>query len=46
VKQATVFFDATNLTDAPWRRYIGTPSQLVERERYSYLLRGGVQVHF
>ena len=46
VKQATVFFDATNLTDAPWRRYIGTPSQLVERERYSFLLRGGVQVHF
>ena len=42
----TVFADGTNLTDAPWRRYIGTPDQLVERERYSFLLRGGVQVHF
>ncbi|TPG42361.1 TonB-dependent receptor [Sphingomonas koreensis] len=42
----TVFADGTNLTDAPWRRYIGTPGQLVERERYSFMLRGGVQVHF
>ena len=46
LKQVTIFADGTNLTDAPWRRYIGTPSQLVERERYSFLLRGGVQVHF
>lgn len=44
--QVTVFGDGTNLTDAPWRRYIGTPGQLVERERYSFMLRGGVQVHF
>jgi len=44
--QFTVFADGTNLTDAPWRRYIGTSSQLVERERYSFMLRGGVQVHF
>ena len=41
-----VFADGTNLTDAPWRRYIGTPDRLVERERYSFMLRGGVQVHF
>lgn len=46
MKQVTIFADGTNLTDAPWRRYIGTPNQLVERERYSFLLRGGVQVHF
>jgi len=44
--QVTIFGDGTNLTDAPWRRYIGTPGQLVERERYSFMLRGGVQVHF
>lgn len=44
--QVTVFGDGTNLTDAPWRRYISMPSQLVERERYSFMLRGGVQVHF
>jgi len=42
----TVFADGTNLTDSPWRRFIGTKGQLVERERYSYSLRGGVQVHF
>jgi TonB-dependent receptor len=44
--QVTVFGDATNLTDAPWRRYIGNKAFLVERERYDYSLRGGVQVHF
>lgn len=44
--EATIFGDGTNLTDAAWRRYIGTPGQLVERERYSFMLRGGVQVHF
>ena len=46
VPQVTVFFDATNLTDAPWRRYIGNRGFLVERERYSSMVRGGVQVHF
>jgi TonB-dependent receptor len=44
--QVTVFGDATNLTDAPWRRYIATKSQLVERERYDFALRGGIQLHF
>ncbi len=44
--QLTVFGDATNLTDAPWRRFIGTKDQLVERERYDFSLRGGVQLHF
>ncbi len=44
--QATIFIDATNLTDAPWRRYVGTKNQLVERERYDYTVRSGVQVHF
>lgn len=42
----TIFGDATNLTDAPWRRYIGTKNQLVERERYGPLFRVGVQIHF
>jgi TonB-dependent receptor len=42
----TVFADGTNLTDAPWRRYIGSKQFLVERERYDYALRGGVQLHF
>jgi outer membrane receptor protein involved in Fe transport len=34
VPQFTVFGDATNLTDAPWRRYIGSKPYLVEREHY------------
>lgn len=44
--QFTLFGDAINLTDAPWRRYIGTKNLLVERERYGTQLRGGVQIHF
>lgn len=44
--QVTIFGDASNLTDAPWRRYIGVTSNLVEREHYGPLFRGGVQAHF
>lgn len=44
--QVTVFGDAINLTDAPWRRYIGSKPYLVEREHYGMQLRGGVQIHF
>lgn len=42
----TIFGDATDLTDAPWRRYIGTKNLLVERERYGPLFRAGIQIHF
>ena len=44
--QLTFFGQALNLTDAPWRRYIGSKNQLVERERYDYSFRWGVQLHF
>ena len=44
--QLTFFGQALNLTDAPWRRYIGTTGQLVERERYGYSFRWGAQLHF
>ncbi|WP_343527723.1 TonB-dependent receptor [Sphingomonas sp.] len=44
--QLTFFGQALNLTDAPWRRFIGTKPQLVERERYGYSFRWGVQLHF
>ncbi|WP_395337190.1 TonB-dependent receptor [Novosphingobium sp. BL-8H] len=44
--QFTVFGDAINLTDAPWRRYVGTKDQLVEREHYGAQYRMGVQLHF
>ena len=42
----TFFGQGLNLTDAAWRRYIGVKSQLVERERYDYSFRWGVQLHF
>ncbi len=42
----TFFGQALNLTDAPWRRYIGSKDQLIERERYDYSFRWGVQLHF
>ncbi len=44
--QFTVFGDASNLTDSPWRHYQGSKALLVEREHYGATLRGGVQVHF
>ncbi len=44
--ELTFFANATNLTDAPWRRYIGTKAQLVERERYDMSVRWGAQLHF
>ncbi len=44
--QLTFFGQALNLTDEPWRRYIGSKPQLVERERYGYSFRWGAQLHF
>jgi TonB-dependent receptor len=42
----TIYAEGVNLNDAPWRRFIGVSSQLVEREHYGRLFRGGVQVKF
>jgi TonB-dependent receptor len=44
--QLTFFANATNLTDAPWRRFVGVKNQLIERERYDYTVRWGAQLHF
>lgn len=41
-----VYVEGTNLNDVPWRRFIGTPNLLVERERYGRAIRGGVQIKF
>ncbi len=46
VKQATVFVEGTNLSDSPWRRWVGNPRQLVENERYGALYRAGLQFAF
>ena len=45
-KNLLVFFEGFNLNDAPWRRFIGTDDQLVERERYGAQLRAGVQFRY
>jgi TonB-dependent receptor len=42
----TIYVDAANLTDAPWRHYQGNKDFLVERERYGSTYRIGVQLHF
>jgi TonB-dependent receptor len=42
----TIYFDAANLTDSPWRHYMGAKDFLVERERYGSTFRIGVQLHF
>ena len=46
VPQATLFIEGANLNDAPLRRYLGNPAQVIEHERYSYSVRGGVQIAF
>lgn len=38
-----IFLEGANLTDAPWRRYIGMSSQVYENEHYGWSLNGGVQ---
>jgi TonB-dependent receptor len=43
---AEVYVEGTNLTDTPWRRFIGVKSQLVERERYDASYRVGLQLKF
>ncbi len=41
-----IFLEASNLNDATWRRYIGTPHQTVEEERYSWAARAGFSLHY
>jgi TonB-dependent receptor len=43
---AEIYVEGTNLTDAPWRRFMGVKSQLLERERYDTSYRVGLQVKF
>jgi len=44
--QYTIYVDAANLTDSPWRHYQGDKDFLAERERYGSTYRIGVQLHF
>lgn len=40
---ANVYIDASNLTDAPWRRFIGVSNHAYEYEHYGWALSGGIQ---
>lgn len=42
--QLVAFGEAINVTDASWRRYVGSKNQLIENERYGYTLRAGIQL--
>ncbi|MBW8840900.1 MAG: TonB-dependent receptor [Sphingomonadales bacterium] len=44
--QYTIYVDAANLTDSPWRHYQGSKDFLAEREHYGSTYRIGVQLHF
>ncbi|TPG56007.1 TonB-dependent receptor [Sphingomonas glacialis] len=46
VKQFTVFVEASNLLDSPWRRYQAVKTQLIESERYRQTFRIGVQLAY
>jgi TonB-dependent receptor len=46
VKQFTVFVEASNLLDSPWRRYQAVKTQLIESERYRQIFRIGVQLAY
>ena len=45
-KNATVFFEGSNLNDEPNRFYQGSTRRMDEVERYGLTLRGGVQLSF
>jgi TonB-dependent receptor len=46
VKQYTLFAEASNLLDSPWRRYQAVKTQVIENERYRQTFRIGVQLAF
>lgn len=46
VKPFTVFVEASNLLDSPWRRYQAVKTQLIENERYRQTFRIGVQLAY
>ncbi|WP_375398591.1 TonB-dependent receptor [uncultured Sphingomonas sp.] len=45
-KEYTLFAEATNLLDSPWRRFQAIPTQLIENEHYRQTYRIGVQLAF
>lgn len=46
VKEFTIFAEASNLLDSPWRRFQAVKTQLIENEHYRQSYRIGVQLAF
>ena len=44
--EAAIYVEGSNLTDEPWRTFIGRENQLGENERYGRQFRAGVQLAF
>ena len=42
----SVFVEASDLNDAPWRRYLGNPSQVYENEHYGWSGKIGFQLKY
>jgi TonB-dependent receptor len=45
-KQTTVFVEGSNLTDEPYRIFLGTADRVIENERYGATYRAGLQLAF
>lgn len=45
-KAVTVFIEGSNLTDEPYRIWVGDKKQVIENERYGATWRAGVQLAF
>jgi len=45
-KTASVFVEASNLNDEPWRTFVGNDRRLGENERYGRTFRTGIQLSF
>jgi len=43
---ATLFVEGTNLGDEPYTIFVGQKNRVIERERYDYTVRTGVQLAF
>ncbi len=41
-----IYVEGSNLNNAPWRRFMGVKSQLLERETYGRLIKAGIQFKF
>ncbi len=46
MKNASIYFNAKNLTNSPLRFYEGSTNRPIQREYYEYTLEAGISVAF